>query len=61
MQHALPQSACFAVKGLHGSSVVLTCLRWQPSQPGVMNRLSEDPFGDRESWNDSDLFRDRVH
>ena len=38
-----------------------------PSQQGVMNRLSEDFFGDRESWNNSDfhpdpyLYRDSIH
>ena len=36
--------ACFAVGGIQVSNVVLTCLRWHPSQPGVMNRLSEDPI-----------------
>ena len=31
--------ASFAVAGIQVSSVVLTCLRWHPSQPGVMKRL----------------------
>ena len=52
---------CFAVAGIQGSSVVLTCSRWHPSQPGVMNRLSEDPFGDSEFWNHLDLYSGRVH
>ena len=28
---------------------------------GVMNRVSEVPFGDCELWNDEGLYRDRAH
>ena len=42
---------CFAVTGIQGSSVVLTCSRWYPSQPGVMHRLSADLVKGSESWN----------
>ena len=34
--HADPYEGCFAATGIQGSSVVLTCLRWYPSQPGVI-------------------------
>ena len=30
----------FTVTGIQVSSTVLTCLRWYPSQPGVVHRLS---------------------
>ena len=52
---------CFAVMGIQGSSVVLTCLCWSPSQPGVMHRLSADLVKGSESWNHSDMYRDCVH
>ena len=44
-------------------SVVLTCLCWYPSQPGVMLRLSAYLVKDSESWNHSDMYRhgDCVH
>ena len=41
--------------GIQGSSVVLTCLRWYPSLPGVMHRLSAGPVKDSESWNHADV------
>ena len=52
-----------AVAGIQVSSIVLTHLRWHPSQLGVMNlfKLAEDMAGDGESWNDSDLYRDHYH
>ena len=40
-----PTDKGFAVAGIQVSSVMLTCMRWYPSQPGVMNRLSSDPTG----------------
>ena len=58
---AAAATAFFAVTGIHVSSVVLTCPRWYPSQPGVMHRLSADPVKDSESWNHSDMCRDFVH
>ena len=42
---------CFAVTGIQGSSVVLTCSRWYPSQPGFMHRFSADPVKVSELWN----------
>ena len=56
-----PRGECFAVTGIQGSSAVLTCSRWYPSQPGVMHRLSADPVKDCESWDHSDVCRDCVH
>ena len=52
--HVNPCKGCFAVTGIQGSNVVLTCFRWYPSQPEVMRRFS---IKDNESWNHSDRYR----
>ena len=60
---AHPSPRPFRSRG-NSSLECCTDLRWHcgiRDNWRVMNRLGEDPIGDSESWDHSDLYRDSIH
>ena len=57
-QPSPPLCRVFRSDGIQGSSVLLTCSRWYPSQPGVMHLLSADQVKGSELLNHSDMCSD---